>query len=215
MLRQLGAEVRTLDLWDDFANVVEQARPTATCGPWCSRPASGPTWPPRRSARRARCPSSARRPTVVTLPPRQIARFDPSSGFDDFIVTPYVPAELYARIRALEWRRSEFATEERAQDRRARHRPRGARGERRRPPGHAHGEGVRAPRVPRREPRPGLLARDAARARVGQPLRRRRAHGRHPRAPAPRQARRRAAARDAARRGLQAARTERSQRRSR
>src|SRR5215469_13283229 len=26
MLRQLGSEVRTLDLWDDFADVVEQTR---------------------------------------------------------------------------------------------------------------------------------------------------------------------------------------------
>jgi DNA-binding response OmpR family regulator len=43
----------------------------------------------------------------------QIARIDPSSGFDDFCLHPYVPEELYGRIRALEWRRSEFATEER------------------------------------------------------------------------------------------------------
>ena len=42
-----------------------------------------------------------------------MARLDPSGGFDDFVLMPYVPAELYARIRALEWRRSEFATEER------------------------------------------------------------------------------------------------------
>ena len=34
-------------------------------------------------------------------------------GFDDFVLHPYVPEELYGRIRALEWRRSEFATEER------------------------------------------------------------------------------------------------------
>ncbi|MFT3767326.1 MAG: response regulator transcription factor [Minicystis sp.] len=43
----------------------------------------------------------------------QAARVEPSSGFDDFVLVPYVPAELYARIRLLEWRRSEFATEER------------------------------------------------------------------------------------------------------
>src|SRR6185312_11960507 len=30
-----------------------------------------------------------------------------------FVLVPYVPSELYARIRLLEWRRSEFATEER------------------------------------------------------------------------------------------------------
>jgi DNA-binding response OmpR family regulator len=43
----------------------------------------------------------------------QIARLEPSSGFDDFLLVPYVPAELYARVRMVEWRRSEFATEER------------------------------------------------------------------------------------------------------
>ena len=52
-------------------------------------------------------------PTLVALPPRQITVFDPGSGFDDFIVVPCVPSEIYARIRALEWRKSEFATEER------------------------------------------------------------------------------------------------------
>jgi len=64
-----------------------------------------------RAARKV--PELGEIPTVVTLPPRQITSFDPASGFDDFIVMPCVPAELYARIRALEWRKSEFATEER------------------------------------------------------------------------------------------------------
>ena len=52
-------------------------------------------------------------PAILSVPTRQVARVEPSSGFDDFIVTPYDPAELYARIRALEWKRSEFSTEER------------------------------------------------------------------------------------------------------
>ena len=48
-----------------------------------------------------------------SLTTAQVSRLEPSAGFDDFVLMPYVPAELYARIRALEWRRSEFATEER------------------------------------------------------------------------------------------------------
>jgi len=52
-------------------------------------------------------------PALVAVSARQIARLDPASGFDDFVVTPCTPVELYARIRQLEWRRSEFATEER------------------------------------------------------------------------------------------------------
>src|SRR6185369_10411473 len=50
---------------------------------------------------------------LVALTGAQVARIEPSSGFDDFVLVPYVPAELYARIRILEWKRSEFATEER------------------------------------------------------------------------------------------------------
>ena len=64
-----------------------------------------------RAARKV--PDLADVPAIVALPPRQITSFDPSSGFGDFIVVPCPPSELYARIRALEWRRSEFATEER------------------------------------------------------------------------------------------------------
>jgi DNA-binding response OmpR family regulator len=50
---------------------------------------------------------------IVAVTVSQVARVEPSSGFDDFVLSPYVPAELYARIRLLEWRKSEFATEER------------------------------------------------------------------------------------------------------
>ncbi len=52
-------------------------------------------------------------PAIVALPERQVTRVEPSSGFDDFIVLPYVATELYARIRQLEWKNSEFATDER------------------------------------------------------------------------------------------------------
>jgi DNA-binding response OmpR family regulator len=50
---------------------------------------------------------------LLAVPERQVARIEPSAGFDDFIVAPYFPAELYARIRALEWRASEFTNDER------------------------------------------------------------------------------------------------------
>jgi len=52
-------------------------------------------------------------PSLLAIAERQVARIEPSIGFDDFIVAPYFPAELYARIRRLEWRASEFLTEER------------------------------------------------------------------------------------------------------
>lgn len=54
----------------------------------------------------------AETPILVAVPERQVARLDPGAGFDDFIVAPYFPAELYARVRMLEWRNSEFSSEE-------------------------------------------------------------------------------------------------------
>ena len=158
-----------------------------------------------RAARKV--PELAETPTIVALPPRQITSFDPASGFDDFIVVPCVPAEIYARIRALEWRPQRVRHRGAAQDRRARRRPRGARGERRGAPRRSS-----RPRSSRCSPssrrnRGRVFSREALLARVwGSRYEGGRAHGGHPRAASARQARRRAAARDAARRRLQAAR---------
>jgi DNA-binding winged helix-turn-helix (wHTH) protein len=113
LLRQLGSEVRTLDLWDDFVNVVEQSRADGEVRTMVFEAGERPDLAAAALRAARKVPELSETPTVVTLPPRQITSFDPASGFDDFIVMPCVPAELYARIRALEWRRSEFATEER------------------------------------------------------------------------------------------------------
>jgi DNA-binding winged helix-turn-helix (wHTH) protein len=113
MLRTLGSEVRTLDLWDDFVSVVEQARADGDVRTMVFEAGERPDLAAAALRAARKVPELGEIPTVVTLPPRQITSFDPASGFDDFIVMPCVPAELYARIRALEWRKSEFATEER------------------------------------------------------------------------------------------------------
>ena len=115
MLRQLGAEVHTQDLWDDFGTVVERARSVGEAAGDGVRGRRAAGRPRRRGApcRSQKLNELAETPTLIALPPRQITPYDPSSGFDDFIIVPCVPAEIYARIRALEWRRSEFATEER------------------------------------------------------------------------------------------------------
>jgi TldD protein len=49
----------------------------------------------------------------ITVGGTRVSRVDPAAGFDDFTLVPFVPSELYMRIRCLEWRRSEFANEER------------------------------------------------------------------------------------------------------
>ncbi len=111
LLRTLGSEVRELDLWDDGSALFEREPGSARAivieaG---ERPdfAVAALRAIRKSSRLDDVPA------LVTVSPRQIATFDPASGFDDFIVTPCTPVELYARIRQLEWRRSEFSTEER------------------------------------------------------------------------------------------------------
>lgn len=111
-LRQLGAHVRTLELWDDVSlafTSAEESEVRAIIIEAGERPdlAVGAL----RAARRE--PRLKTTPSIIALVAGQVARVEPSSGFDDFILVPYVPTELYARIRALEWKHSEFLTEER------------------------------------------------------------------------------------------------------
>jgi len=113
MLRQLGSEVRTLDLWDDFVATIDQARSGGDVRAMVFEAGERPDLAAAALRAARKSPELGETPTILTLPPRQITSFDPASGFDDFIVMPCVPAELYARIRSLEWKRSEFATEER------------------------------------------------------------------------------------------------------
>jgi DNA-binding response OmpR family regulator len=111
VLRALGAEVSTLDLWDEphrlFHN--DELVPRALIVEALDRPDLAVA--ALRALRRE--PRLENVGALLAVKPSQAARVEPSSGFDDFVLVPYVPAELYARIRLLEWRRSEFATEER------------------------------------------------------------------------------------------------------
>ncbi|MDB4941880.1 MAG: hypothetical protein JWP97_1414 [Labilithrix sp.] len=111
LLRTLGAEVRTLDLWDDGAALFEGSDATARAIVIEAGERPDLAVAALRAVRKTAELTEV--PAIVAVSPRQIARIDPASGFDDFIVLPCVPSELYARIRQLEWRRSEFATEER------------------------------------------------------------------------------------------------------
>jgi len=114
-LRQLGAAVRTLDLWDDPVNLIEDEddeldiRPRALVFEALDRPDLAVA--ALRAVRKE--PYFDNVGAVISVTVGQVARIEPSSGFDDFCLFPYVPEELYSRIRSLEWRRSEFATEER------------------------------------------------------------------------------------------------------
>jgi len=115
VLSQLGATVRTLDLWDDPVNLFNEndeelgIRPRALIFEALDRPDLAVA--ALRAVRKE--PYFDNVGAIIAVTTGQVARVDPASGFDDFVLHPYVPEELYGRIRALEWRRSEFSTEER------------------------------------------------------------------------------------------------------
>lgn len=103
-LRQLGADVAEVAPYDEVPDV--DARVIVVMAG--DRPDLAPG-----VLRHVRKTSAIEAGSLVCVPERQVARLEPSSGFDDFVVVPCSAVELYARIRQIEWRRSEFTTEER------------------------------------------------------------------------------------------------------
>src|SRR5580693_2501961 len=107
-----GAVNHALELWDEPARIFvpdEKAHARVIIVEVGERPdlAASALRAARRDARLETTPS------IIAVAAGQVARVEPSSGFDDFILVPYVPAELYAQIRALEWKKSEVLKEER------------------------------------------------------------------------------------------------------
>jgi DNA-binding response OmpR family regulator len=111
LLRTLGADVRTLDLWEEGSGLFDEDGAVARAIVIEAGERPDLAVAALRAARKTEQLKAV--PAIVAVSARQIARVDPASGFDDFIVTPCTPVELYARIRKLEWKRSEFSTEER------------------------------------------------------------------------------------------------------
>jgi len=112
-LQRLGARVHTVDLWGDAAAVLDLEPEDAIARALVVEAGERPDLALAALRASRRDPRLESTPAIVALPVRQVARMDPGAGFDDFIVVPFAPAELYARIRALEWRQSDFLTEER------------------------------------------------------------------------------------------------------
>jgi DNA-binding response OmpR family regulator len=110
VLRDLGCRVKSHDLWDDLDEpaFLEQP-PAAILVEALDQFDAG-----RAALMRIRAvPALAEVPSLVAVTVGQAQRLDGNDGFDDFVLVPYVPAELYMRIRRAEWRRSEFAGKER------------------------------------------------------------------------------------------------------
>lgn len=51
-------------------------------------------------------------PTLLVTAVPRLSAIDFSIGFTDFILTPMVPAELYARLRQIDWRTAAFGSDE-------------------------------------------------------------------------------------------------------
>jgi DNA-binding response OmpR family regulator len=51
-------------------------------------------------------------PTLIAVTVARLPALDFSIGFDDFVLMPLVPAELYARLRQLDWRTATFDSDE-------------------------------------------------------------------------------------------------------
>ncbi len=109
-LHELGCSVRTATLWDRLetedlvkdppAVVLIEAGDEADAG--------------RAALVRVRAAEPLREvPVLIGVTLNALSRLDVGDGFDDFALIPYVPAELYMRIRRVEWSRSEFAQQER------------------------------------------------------------------------------------------------------
>ena len=110
--RDLGAAVRVLDL---FGEVLDGGPGTSSSAPArllvlevLDRP---DLVAPSLSALR-KDPTFEDAPVLAIVGERSIARLDPGAGHDDFVAWPAPSAELYARIRQLEWRASAYATDE-------------------------------------------------------------------------------------------------------
>jgi DNA-binding response OmpR family regulator len=110
VLRELGCRVKAHDLWDDLDEpAFLEEPPAAILVEALDQFDAG-----RAALLRIRAVAAlAEVPCLVAVSVGQAQRLDGNDGFDDFVLVPYVPAELYMRIRRAEWRRSEFAGKER------------------------------------------------------------------------------------------------------
>lgn len=109
-LRELGCRVRTRNLWESFDDSeMHDDPPTVVLVEALDQVDAGRAALVRLRAARP----LVEVPILLCVSVGGVTRLDPGDGFDDFVLVPYVPVELYMRIRRVEWRRSEFAGQER------------------------------------------------------------------------------------------------------
>lgn len=113
LLRQLGCTVRVEELREDGAPAFDphDLGPRGPALVLLEVPDHAElTAAALRGLRRQ--PALADTPVLLAVSVARVTALDWRAGFDDFVLVPYVPQELYARVRQLEWRRSAFSQEE-------------------------------------------------------------------------------------------------------
>ncbi|GAB4216616.1 MAG: hypothetical protein OHK0013_43340 [Sandaracinaceae bacterium] len=110
VLRELGCRVRAVDLWDPLESDATLAAPPPAV---VLVEALDQIEAGRAALTRLRSVGALREtPVLLAVTVRALQRLAPEDGFDDVVLVPYVPVELYVRIRRQEWRRSAFADAE-------------------------------------------------------------------------------------------------------
>lgn len=106
ILRELGCRVRAADLWEPLENdeMLGKDPPAAVLVEVLDQVEAG-----RAALGRIRAaPVLADVPILAAVTVPALQRLDPGDAFDDLVLVPYLPVELYVRIRRAEWRRSEY-----------------------------------------------------------------------------------------------------------
>ncbi|QQR92025.1 MAG: response regulator transcription factor [Myxococcales bacterium] len=98
-----------MDLWDEADLVLKgQPPPAAILIEALDQVDAG-----RAALSRLRAiPTLRNVPALIGVTVGAIQRLQAHDGFDDFVLVPYLPAELYMRVRRGEWKHSDFASQE-------------------------------------------------------------------------------------------------------
>lgn len=112
VLHDLGAAVRVVDLFGEVLDGGPRPPPDGVARLLVVEVLDRPDLLPRALTELRKEALFQGSPVLAVLGERSIARLDPAAGHDDFLGWPASSAELYARIRQLEWRTSAYATDE-------------------------------------------------------------------------------------------------------
>lgn len=107
VLRELGCTVRHVDLWDALSDApASPGRPPAAI----LIEALDHVEAARAAARSLRAaPALAKAPVICAVTVTGVQSVKPEDPFDDLVLVPYVPVELYVRIRRIDYQKSEFS----------------------------------------------------------------------------------------------------------